>query len=162
MPIAVGALATFVLHSIALAVPEFWTLACCSCGLSGAPVGFLPAILARRQDPTIGPAQGFAVSFISVGIGALVVVFVTMVLQGWEVPPESFQALRESLEEWNRERPLDQKLTEAEIEETIEFTRNFAQYVPLINSGMIIVVGGLTGLISVALMGRSAPPPPPA
>ena len=162
VPIASGALATFVLHSFSLLNPGLWGLTCCTCGLSGVPVGFLPAFLARRQDPQLGPVQGFAVSFIATGIGALALAFLVMGVMGWEIPPEWPETIREGFSEANRDLPPDEQLSPEEIEDVVQLIGQGLQLLPVIASGMVIVMGGLTGLITVSLMGRRAPPPPPA
>jgi hypothetical protein len=145
-----------------MALPVLWCATCCTCGLSGVPVGFLPAILAKRQDPNMGPVQGFAVSFIATGIGALVVAFVVMGVQGWEVPPDALEQIREGLEELNREAPAGEQRSPEEIEEFVEVFGQFTQFLPVIASGLVIVMGGLSGLFTVSLMSRRLPPPPPA
>ena len=162
LPIAVGAPATFVLHSVALLIPAVWLLTCCTCGVSGAPVGFLSAFLAKRQDPLLGPVQGLAVSFIGTGVGALALAFLVMGVQGWEVPPELLEQLREQLEEFNRQAPASEQRTPEEIAEFVELAGKIIQFMPVISSGFIIVTGSMTGLITASMMGRRGPPPPPA
>ncbi len=162
LPIAVGALATFVLHSVAMLIPGVWLITCCTCGVSGAPVGFLAAFLAKRQDPQLGPVQGFAVSFIGTGVGVLALAFLVMVVQGWDVPPDFLEQVREYIEEINRQAPASEQQTPEEIAEFVELTGQIYQFMPLISSGFIIVSGGMTGLITASMMGRRGPPPPPA
>ncbi len=162
LPIAVGALATFVLHSVAMLIPGVWLITCCTCGVSGAPVGFLSAFLAKRQDPQLGPVQGFAVSFIGTGVGVLALAFLVMVVQGWDVPPDFLEQVREYIQEINRQAPASEQQTPEEIAEFVELAGQIYQFMPLISSGFIIVTGGMTGLITASMMGRRGPPPPPA
>lgn len=150
-PIAIGALATFLLHSLALVVPVFWLASCC-CGATGVPVGFLPAFLAIRQDPDLSPGQGFAVSFIATGIGSLGVAFLVMVVLGWNMTPEDRDRIRQFFER-------EQQLSPQEIDQAVEITGQLIQFMPLIASGMVIVAGGLTGLVTGLLMRRRALPP---
>ena len=110
----------------------------------------------------MGPVQGFAVSFIAPGIGALAVAFVVMGVQGWEVPPDFLEQARETLEELNRDVPAGEQRSPEEIEELVEIFGQVAQFMPVIASGLVIVVGGLSGLVTVLFMGRRVPPPPPA
>ncbi len=162
IPIAVGALATFLLHSVTLLIPGVWLVTCCTCGVSGVPVGFLSAFLAKRQDPMLGPVQGFAVSFIGTGVGVLALAFLVMVVQGWDVPPDFLEQVREYIEELNRQAPASEQQTPEEIAEFVELAGQIYQFMPLISSGFIIVTGGMTGLITASMMGRRGPPPPPA
>ena len=162
-PIAVGALVTFALHSVALLSPELWMLgACCTCGLTGAPVGFVPAFLAKRADPSLAPGQGFAVSFIGTGLGALAVAFLVMVVRGWEVPPEVLDQIRQQLEQTRSELPAGEGPSPEEIDQAVKLTGQLGRFVPVAASLLIIIMGGLTGLITVLIMGRRGPPPPPA
>lgn len=161
-PIALGALATFVLHSLTLPLPGLWFAVCCTCGLSGAPVGFLPAFLAKRADPLLGPGQGFAVSFIGTGFGALTVAFLVMAVRGWEVPPEVLEQVREFLEQWNSQAPPGEEFSPEEIDQVVEQAGRLARFVPVVGSGVVSIIGGLTGLITVLIMGRPVPPTPPA
>lgn len=162
VPIAAGALATFGLQSLTLLLPVLWCATCCTCGLSGVPVGFLPAILAVRQDPNMSPVQGFAVSFIATGIGALAVAFVVMGVQGWEVPPDALEQIREGLTELNRDAPAGEQLSPEEIEGFVDTFGQLAQFLPVIASGLVIVMGGLSGMVTVSFMRRRALRPPPA
>ena len=162
-PIAVGALVTFALHSVALLSPELWILgACCTCGLTGAPVGFVPAFLAKRADPSLVPGQGFAVSFIGTGLGALAVTFIALAVQGWELSPEELDQLRRWLEEASSELPQGERPSPEEFDELVTFAGLVSRFVPVVASLLVIIMGGLTGLITVSIMGRRAPQPPPA
>ena len=106
--------------------------------------------------------QGFAVSFIATGIGALAVAFVVMGVQGWEVPPDALEQIREGLTELNRDTPAGEQLSPEEIEEFVETFGQFAQFLPVIASGLVIVMGGLSGMVTVSFMRRRALRPPPA
>ena len=161
-PIALGALATFVLHSVTLLRPELWVAVCCTCGLSGAPVGFLPAFLAKRADPSLGPGQGFAVSFMGTGLGALAVAFLVVAVLGWELSPEELDQIRQSLEEASSQLPPGEGPSPEDFDQFVALAGQVARFLPVAASGLVIIMGGLTGLITVLIMGRRASPPPPA
>jgi hypothetical protein len=86
-PIALGALATVVLHLPVLWENVLWVAVCGSFGLTGVLCGVMPAWIAMRRDPEPALGSGFAVSFIAVGTGSLSLAIVTL-LRGFSIQPE--------------------------------------------------------------------------
>ncbi len=151
MPVLVGALATALLHSPLLLLGELWIPLCCTLGCTGVPVGFVPAILAARRDPWFGAGSGFAVAFLSVGIGAIALA-VTALLHGFQFEPEMLDAMAEELR-------TDGTLSETEIENTVSVLANGARFLPVLGAGLLALSGGVCGAVTGAFAGRRRPDP---
>lgn len=95
-PIALGALGTVLLHAPVLWENLLWVVLCSLFGVTGMICGVLPAWLALRRDPAPTLAGGFAVAFIAVGTGVLVLALTTLV-QGFEIPAADEALWREEL-----------------------------------------------------------------
>jgi len=95
-PIVLGAGATVLLHLPVLRENLLWVALAASFGLTGGFCGLLPAWLALRKDPNPGLRSGFAVAFIAVGSGALLLALATL-WQGFAIAPEQLAAWRDEL-----------------------------------------------------------------
>lgn len=151
MPLIVGALATVLLHSPLLSWPSFWCLACFGC--SGVPVGLVPALLQSRRAPGMGAASGFALSFLSVGLGAAAIAAATLAT-GFELDPQMQADMTERLR-------AQGKLTEDEVQQMVEFAKTAAPFVPMIAAVLIALGGGVCGAVVGALSRRQPPQPLP-
>lgn len=151
VPILSGVLATILLHSPVLWVDMAWLALCCTLGCSGAPVGAVPALLALRADPHLGPASGFSVAFIAVGIGSILLAIVAVV--GWELDPVVLDNVRTELKA--------DGYTQEEVDEAVEGLKDVSRYFPIVAAGLMALMGGLAGALAAAIVGRRHPPPPP-
>lgn len=95
-PILIGAGATVLLHLPVLREHLLWVVLAASFGLTGGFCGLLPAWLAMRKDPQPGLRSGFAVAFIAVGSGALLLALATL-WQGFAIAPDQLAAWRDEL-----------------------------------------------------------------
>lgn len=154
-PILIGALVTMALHSPALWASMAWLAMCLTCGCSGLPVGAVPALLALRNDPRLGAASGFAVAFISVGLGGIVLAGISFA--DWD--PTTFE-LRGEFEQSFRARLQEEGYTEAEVDQMIEDLESRSRFVPVITAGLMALMGGLAGALAAAIVGRRQRPPP--
>ncbi|MBK8100046.1 MAG: hypothetical protein IPK26_23330 [Planctomycetes bacterium] len=159
VPIAVGALTTALLHGAVLWEPSLWLPVLGACGCSASPIGLLPAGLALRRDPKMGPAAGFAVAFIAVGLGAIALTAITL-LHGFEITPETERAWRESLQGANYK-------TE-DIERLIGALHDSGGALPVLAATLLALAGGISGAalagLAVRRSRRALAPPsaPPA
>lgn len=153
VPVLVGALATLLLHSPLLVQDQFWIPLCCTLGCSGVPVGFVPAFLASRRDPWLGPGAGFAVSFLAVGLGAVVLAGVTMV-RGFGIDPQVLDAIADQLRS-------DRQLTEEEVQRSLQATEDFARFFPVLGASFVAISAGVCGAVVGAFAGRRHRHPPP-
>lgn len=93
VPIAVGAVLTLMLHGPVLNENLLWVALCASFGITGMFCGIVPAWLALRRDPAPTMGNGFAVAFISVGVGAVALAMATL-WRGFSIPPEQAEFWR--------------------------------------------------------------------
>jgi hypothetical protein len=164
LPILAGAMTTAGLMLLVSLLPKLGTLgfaasACVCCGAL-LPVGYLPAAIAFRADPTLTRGQGFAVSFIGVGIGVLVVT-IQQILQLQDLDPAALDRdLRPQIEELLRQTGGKEPAPE-EIEAAIESMRKVIRYAPVAFAAFLTVVAGFVGMLTVGLMGGRRQPWPP-
>jgi hypothetical protein len=164
LPILAGALTTASLMLLVdllreLGTPGLVAGACVCCGML-LPVGYLPAAIAFRADPTLTRAQGFAVAFIAVGIGTLVVTIQQVLrLQDLDLAALDRQ-LRPQIEELLRQTGGKEPAPE-EIEAAVESMRRVVHYAPVAFAAFLTVVAGFVGMLTVGLLGGRRLPLPP-
>ena len=130
----------------------------CCCALETLPMGLLPAWLARRQDPTTTPGQGFVVSFIAVGLASVIVALV-MVMQSRGADPEVLRA--KFLEQIEQMQP--QPISQEDKVQMADMLISVLPYIPVLGACVITLLGGVWGMLGVFLgTRRNSPMPPPA
>ncbi len=147
-PIVIGAITTvltqLMVSVLAAVVPA---AASCCCMFEAIPLGLIPAWLAVSRDPRLTPGQGFAVSFIAVGIGSLCVAVVASL----ELRSVDTTALRHELmqmiAQWAE--ASGQPMPEAERAARAEQLIGMRQYVPAVVATVLTVLAGITGMIGV-------------
>jgi hypothetical protein len=154
VPILFGASATFVLTGLLtfmMSTPNAGVrlTACCCCGAAFIPYGLIPALVAMRRDPTLTTAQGFAVSFIAVGIG--MVVWAGMIVLSGETPSVDPAVLRQQLVDYQKDLPEDQKSTAEELDAMVDFTIGLLPYVPVIVATGMTLLAGLAGMLFTSI-----------
>jgi hypothetical protein len=166
LPILIGALAAialqFLLEGLALVLsPEVGAaLTCASCCASPMLLGFIPAFVGIIRDPGLQPGEGFALSFIGIGAGSLVLLGVIyMGTSIEEMRDQGEEIMRGSLEVM-ADNP-DFSMSEEEQANLLEASRTIFPYVPLGVAMVTSLLSGLFGLISVLILrGRSRPQSP--
>jgi hypothetical protein len=160
-PIAAGAafaFAAWMVVSLLLGLAQDGALIapCCCCGRIPL-IGFVPAMLLLRRDARLTPGQGFAVSFIAVGIAELAIAAVAVLFGPMPSLPSQ---VVEMIEASGREAGL----SEAEVREQVEMLESLLPYVPILAAAFATLCAGVVGAATVALLRRRAgePPPPPA
>lgn len=160
MPIAIGAVLTvitFVLLRLIASLSDIGAMASCCClgPTSFAPIGFLTTVWARRRDAFLTPGQAFAIVFIGVGLGSVVLAGVsamTMDRAALEL------GLRDALEAAAADRP-DVALSTDEREEAIALMMAIAPYSPLLMAAWQTLAAALVGLFTASLSQRRFDPP---
>jgi hypothetical protein len=155
LPIAVGAAFTFVFSFASSQTPL--PAGCCCCVTLPLPLGVLPAMIALRRDAALTPAQGFAVSFIAVGLGAALLALLSVALAQGVNLTEMELELRRTFDELNRAQGGG--LSQEQIERSVGIAMRLAPYGPAIVAAVLSVVAGVTGLLTVAILRRRSPPP---
>jgi hypothetical protein len=150
VPVLVGAAATVALHSPILLHDQLWLPLCITCGCSGVPVGFVPAFLAGRRDPGMGAGAGFAVAFLAVALGAVIMAAVAMI-RGFAIDPELLETIAET---WR----TDGRLSEDQITEMLSFLDRSARFMPAIGAALVALSGGVCGAVVGAFARRRRPP----
>jgi hypothetical protein len=153
VPIAFGALFTFVLQAliaVGQAVPVVQFAACCCCAVGFVPSGFVPAFLAARRDPHLTAGQGFAVSFIAVGIGTIA----WAVIGALSVSSQDPQLIRDAVMAAQEGLPADQRLEQEELDALTDFLRAVLPFVPAVQAAVTTVFAGIAGMLSVGFAKR--------
>ncbi|MEM7199297.1 MAG: hypothetical protein AAF628_03465 [Planctomycetota bacterium] len=135
-------------------------VACCCVPLLVLPLGALPAGLAWRNDQTLTPSQGFAVSFIGVGLGAVLAAGIAVMSMGELDQTEVRGQLRNLIEQANETATEDQRMTQAEIDAEVARQAEALPFAPVVLAGIGTIIGGLVGMATIAMLRRSRPPPP--
>ena len=94
-PIVWGAVAAVFLHAPVVTQHLFWVVVFGTFGLTGVPLGVLPVWLATRRE-RLSLLSGFALGFIAVGVGMIVLVLATL-LGGFTIDAEQESLWREAL-----------------------------------------------------------------
>lgn len=168
LPILIGALSVigmmFTLEGLAFVVSPgvALVLGCASCCFSPAILGFIPAFVGIIRDPGLQPGEGFALSFIGVGAGSLVLLGVVyMGTSIEEMRDQGEEAIRGSFEAMQDDPNFT--LSEAEQEKAIDAGRAIFPYLPLGMAMATSLLSGLLGLVSVLILrGRARPQSPTA
>jgi hypothetical protein len=138
LAIAAGAAVTAVLHAPALYQNVLWLPVCCTVGCTGAPVGILPAVLVLRRDPYLGTGSGFALGFVSIGLGALVLA-VTTLLRGFRIDKAMEATLRDG---W-----LEAGYKEDEVGQMMEFLHTSGPVLVVVAAALLALSGGVTSAV---------------
>jgi hypothetical protein len=136
--IVTGAAATVAVHSLALYQHLLWVCVCGSVGCSGAPVGLLPAWLVLRRDPFLGAGSGFALGFISVGLGSLVLAATTLV-RGFQIDETMAATLRDG---W-----LEAGYKEDEVAQMLEVLQSSGPVLVVAAAALLALSGGVTSAV---------------
>lgn len=154
MPILFGAAVAFLttallglLTSIPNAAANF--AACCCCAGTFVPFGVVPSIVALRRDPGLSVAQGFAVSFIAVGVGMIAWTVVVTMSGGRNVDETE---LRRLFEEAQQQMPADNRWTEQELDAAVASAAGILPYVPVLAAAIVTLLSGLIGSLTVAML----------
>ncbi|MCY2957630.1 MAG: hypothetical protein NT107_11390 [Planctomycetota bacterium] len=158
IPIAIGALITTLLHLPAMVRHELWVPMCCCAGFLGAPLGMLPAALVLRKDPHLGSASGFAVSFISIGLGVIVPAAVTL-WHGFRIDDLALDMLRD---EW-----LQQGVSKVEVDKVLDGLLGVGPMSVVATAAIAALSAGVIGAVVAGLTDRrhrrrALPPPVPS
>ncbi|MFO1053491.1 MAG: hypothetical protein U1F36_14860 [Planctomycetota bacterium] len=129
------------------------------CAFAFLPFGFLPAWLALRRDPLLSTGQGFAVSFIAVGLG-ISLWAVPMILSA---PTPDPRTIRKAVVEWQKTVPEDSRMEADEVDRTVRMAVQVLPYLPALHAVWTTVLAGFVGMMTVARARRAQLPqqPPP-
>lgn len=164
VPIAVGALQALIVLWLVfgllapLAGAEFGGASLCVCAVFMLPLGIVPATSARRRDPSLVPAQGFAIAFIAIGIGSVL----------WAGPaiaagsPPDARTVRSAIFEAQERLPEDQRLSTEVIDGLVATIVDLAPYMPAIVATIVTLVAGFVGMLAVAFRTRRDARGPPS
>jgi len=145
-PIFVGALfAAIGFATVTMVTP-------CCCGAAVLPAAVLPALIAWRDDTRMKPGHGFAVSFIAVGIGAILVA----TPMAFEFRKFDAEELRATLRE-QAAKSMGPDVSAADIDVAVEAMATIWPYTPLVGAVVLTVMAGLLGLVTVAMLRRRGP-----
>lgn len=154
VPIAVGAAAAFVAQVFPVALQMLpgvlGGLGCCCCA-AGPLVGAVPGWVAARRDPRLTTGQAFAVAFIAVGLGSVIVAAVFVAGASQLDQAEMERSMREMLRTLNEGAPAGNRMTPEEIDESIAMMKTLAPYGPIVTAALTTVFGGLFGMLGAAL-----------
>jgi hypothetical protein len=155
-PIALGATVSFLGSSLLVLLGNFGgpgvVACCCVLPLAFLPFGFVPAAMAQRRDPSLTPGQGFAVSFIGVGLGMVLWAGVQFAIQSSSGAVQE-QHVRQALEDALRQNP-DKRLTDEQIDELVGAVAGLLPYVPVLFAGIVSLLAGAVGAVTVSLSRR--------
>lgn len=155
-PIFFGAILTIALWLLpdlqAQLMPGMFPFTHCCCCLYALPLGIVPAAIAARRDPGLAPFGGFAVSFIGVGLGGLLVAMRGVLALRETGRAEIEGRVREVLEGFNERVPPDQQLAGEQLEQTVAFWATVVPYVPVLLATVLTVFAGLLGLATVSVL----------
>ena len=141
---------------------------CCCCPLHVVPLGVLPAVWMLRRDPALTPGQGFAVSFIANGLGAIASAITELLLNADPQKRATMHAdAQRYLEELSRN--SKQPMTPDEMADRLAVIDGILPYLPVVYAAIFTVIAGMCGLFAVGMLRRRrvtvlpppAPPPPP-
>lgn len=149
-PVTVGAVVSFLLHLPVLEENFLWYPCCC--GFTGGPLALVPVLLALRNEPLMGAQAGFAVAFLSVGIGVVAVAAIT-VTSGFEIGPESQNQIRDA---W-----LESGVTPEEVDETLAMASEAGPILSVVAAGVVALTAGVTGAVLASWYGRRYRRKPP-
>lgn len=145
LPIALGAMATIVLHAPALVDNLLWVPLLGTCGCSGIPTGVLATLLALRKEPGMGAASGFGVAFIAAGVGALLVATATA-LFGFHLTDDDLEMLRRVL--------ADGGAAPQKIDDTLGQLQDRGAVSVVVVGAMVALWSGITGAAVAAFRAR--------
>ncbi len=144
-PLLWGAFATAALHGPVVAQHLLWVVVFGTFGVSGLPLGALPVWLASRRE-RLPMVSGFALGFIAVGLGMIVLVLATIV-PGFAIPPDEEQLWREGL--------LGEDLAAADVDAFFAALRGGrGDMVAVLAATFVAFGGGCSGAITAALRAR--------
>ena len=163
VPIAIGSIATFLTLLLCGALQstgtaQFAMVAACCCVGGFLPYGLLPTWVALRRDPSLTAGQGFSVAFIAVGIGTIFWAGIV----AWNFEPVDPELLRQAFQDAQQSVPKDDRMTDAQIQELVDLSGRMMPFLPAVYATITSLLGGLVGLILVAISRGSNRPEPDA
>jgi hypothetical protein len=144
-PLAIGAIATFVLHAPVLADEMFWFRLALLCGSTGMVAALFSVLTALRHDPRMGAASGFALGFTGVGIGALALAVLALI-QGFELSADSLASLEKLLRA--------NGTPDAEIRQTLDQLVQSGPFLVAFGALLLALNGGVIGAVVAGLRAR--------